>query len=413
MKGITTQFSTAKIQVLSLLVLLPSLLLCTAMSYAQVKGSGTTDYIPVWTASGTIGDSIMYQTDSRIGIGRNSPQYALDVDGHINASGYALGETVVLTVPGGATSANIALGVLALASTTSGTYNTALGYYAMPNNSSGSYNTATGFFALYDNNGSYNTADGSGALSTNSVGNNNTAVGYEALTNSNASNNTAVGYQALNNLTTGTNNIAIGANAGSGVSGGDSNNIDIGNAGSSSDSGAIRIGTSGTQTSFFVAGVRGVTTGENNAVPVVIDSNGQLGTLSSSRRFKTDIQDMGDASRGLMRLRPVTFRYRKPFADGSTPMQYGLIAEEVAEVYPDLVARSADGQIETVKYQVLDSMLLNELQRQQSEIGDLQDQLAQLLTSISTPELRQSLGGTTPTPSPRGAEISQVRQALK
>ena len=169
MKETTTQLRTAEIQVLSLLVLLSGFLLCTAMGHAQVKGSGTTDYIPVWTGSGTIGNSIMYQTDSRIGIGRTTPQYALDVDGHINASGYALGETVVLTVPGGANSANLALGILALGSNTSGTYNTALGYYAMPNNSTGSYNTATGYFALYDNNGNYNTADGSGALSTNSV----------------------------------------------------------------------------------------------------------------------------------------------------------------------------------------------------------------------------------------------------
>jgi hypothetical protein len=126
----------------------------------------------------------------------------------------------------------------------------------------------------------------------------------------------------------------------------------------------------GTQTSFFVAGVRGITTGQNNAVDVVIDSNGQLGTVSSSRRYKEDIHDMGDSSEGLMRLRPVTFRYKKPFDDGTKPIQYGLIAEEVAEVYPDLVARSADGQIETVKYQLLDPMLLNEVQLQHAEIRD-------------------------------------------
>jgi hypothetical protein len=94
-----------------------------------------------------------------------------------------------------------------------------------------------------------------------------------------------------------------------------------------------------------------------------------LGTVSSSRRYKEEIQDMGDTSSGLMRLRPVTFRYQKPFADGSKPIQYGLIAEEVAEVYPDLVAHSADGQVETVKYQVLDSMLLNEVQRQEKVIN--------------------------------------------
>ena len=104
-------------------------------------------------------------------------------------------------------------------------------------------------------------------------------------------------------------------------------------------------------------------------MPVVIDSNEQ-GTVSSSRRFKEDINDMDTVSSGLMRLRPVTFRYKKPFADGSKPIQYGLIAEEVADVYPDLVVHSADGQIETVKYHVLDSMLLNELQKEQKQVQE-------------------------------------------
>jgi hypothetical protein len=124
--------------------------------------------------------------------------------------------------------------------------------------------------------------------------------------------------------------------------------------------------------------VRGVTTGSNNAVPVVIDSNGQLGTVSSSQRFKEDIQDMGDLSRSLLHLRPVTFRYKRPFDDGSKPIQYGLIAEEVAEVFPDLVARSADGRIETVKYQMLDALLLKEVQRQEAEIRALKERLNQL-----------------------------------
>jgi chromosome segregation ATPase len=93
---------------------------------------------------------------------------------------------------------------------------------------------------------------------------------------------------------------------------------------------------------------------------------------------------MGEASRGLMRLRPVTFRYKNPFADGSKPIQYGLIAEEVAEVYPDLVARSADGQIETVKYQVLDSMLLNEVQHQQTEISSQRNELSTQREQINT-----------------------------
>ena len=114
----------------------------------------------------------------------------------------------------------------------------------------------------------------------------------------------------------------------------------------------------------------------------VIGSNGQLGTVSSSQRLKEDIQDMGGASRAILDLRPVTFRYRKPFDDGSKPIQYGLIAEEVADVFPDLVARSANGQVETVKYQVLDSLLLNELQRQEAEIRALEEKLEKLESAL-------------------------------
>jgi hypothetical protein len=98
-------------------------------------------------------------------------------------------------------------------------------------------------------------------------------------------------------------------------------------------------------------------------VNVVVDGNGQLGTVSSSRRYKEDIADMGEASSELLELRPVTFRYKKAYADGSKPLDYGLIAEEVAEVYPDLVVRGKDGQVETVQYQKLTPMLLNELQK--------------------------------------------------
>ena len=132
-----------------------------------------------------------------------------------------------------------------------------------------------------------------------------------------------------------------------------------------------------------MAGVRGVTTGSNDALSVVIDSNGQLGTVSSSRRFEEDIQDMGEASSGILRLRPVTFRYLKAFADGSKPIEYGLIAEEVAEIYPDLIARSADRQVESVKYQMLDSMLLNEVQKQSEQIRSLEGRLAALEALLS------------------------------
>jgi hypothetical protein len=311
---------------------------------------------------------------------------------------------------------NTASGADALLFNTTGTENTASGAYALYSNTTGSINTASGFYALYSNTtGNENTASGVNALSGNTTGFSNTASGYQALlsnttgsdntasgfasldSNTTGNENTADGYSALGSNTTGSNDIAIGYYAAGNVSGGNSNNIHIGSQGSSADNNLIRIGTSGTQTSFFVAGVSGVTTGQNNAVPVLIDSNGQLGTVSSSRRFKEDIQDMGDASEGLMRLRPVTFRYKKPFDDGSKPIQYGLIAEEVAEVYPDLVSRSADGQIETVKYQVLDPMLLNEVQRQQKEMQaqqtEIRDQKALVLAEQSQLKAQQTLAG--------------------
>ncbi len=184
--------------------------------------------------------------------------------------------------------------------------------------------------------------------------------------------NLALGLDALGNRTTGTNNIAIGNNAALNVVGGNSNNIHIGSFGSGGDSGTIRIGNG--QTSLFAAGVRGMTTGANNAVGVVIDSNGQLGTVSSSRRFKEDVEEMG-VSQDLLRLKPVLYRYTQPFADGTRPIQYGLIAEDVEKVFPNLVAHSAGGRIETVKYQVLSPMLLNGIQRQQAELRRLQHEI--------------------------------------
>jgi hypothetical protein len=294
---------------------------------------------------------------------------------------------------------NTASGATALYSNTTGTDNTASGFNALLSNTIGSNNTASGFYALYSNTAGYdNTASGVIALQNNTTGRWNTASGNGALfNNTTGASNTADGFEALVSNTTASNNIAIGFEAAMNVSGGNNNNIHIGSFGSSGDSDAIRIGTSGTQTTFYVAGVSGVTTGLNNAAPVLIDSNGQLGTISSSRRFKEDIHDMGDASEGLMRLRPVTFRYKKPFDDGSKPIQYGLIAEEVAEVYPDLVARSADGQIETVKYQVLDPMLLNEVQRQQKEMQaqqtEIRNQKALVLAEQSQLKAQQTLAG--------------------
>jgi hypothetical protein len=381
---------------------------------ATVTGSGTTDYIPIWTGSSTLGNSKIYQVSSNVGIGTTTPAVALDVNGRVNVSKtFRILENDVLAIPGGTASGNLAVGIQALASSSTGTDNTATGIYGLQFNTSGVNNTADGAFALTHNtSGGFNTATGVNALDSNNDGNYNTAVGEDALYNNfNSSDNTAIGYSALyanisaasntafgqNALSanqTGNFNIGIGAGGGSNIQGSD--NIAVGNTGSTGDNGVIRIGTIGTQTTFFAAGIYGVSAGNNEAIPVLIDSSGQLVTASSSRRYKEDIHDMGDASGGLMRLRPVTFRYKKPLADGSQPVQYGLIAEEVAEVYPDLVSHSAEGKIEAVKYQLLDAMLLNEVQRQQAEIRELRERVDRMnaapARTSSTPEVRKETG---------------------
>ena len=139
----------------------------------------------------------------------------------------------------------------------------------------------------------------------------------------------------------------------------------------------IRIGDM--QTKTFIAGIRGVTTDAADAISVLIDSNGQLGTVSSSRRFKEDIRDMGRESERLYSLRPVTFRYEQEFAAGEKPIQFGLIAEEVAEVFPELVVYDDQGRPEAVKYRLLSTLLLNELKRMHDAVERLRAQVTQAL----------------------------------
>ena len=264
---------------------------------------------------------------------------------------------------------NTASGTAALLRNTTGDRNTASGQSALGDNTTGGDNTASGFGALESNTtGFSNTASGAFALNSSTSGDYNTASGAGALFfNTSGSINTASGEGALLNNTTGSNNIAIGYRAGISLSTTD-NNIDIGNVGVAGDANTIRIGTALTQTATFIAGIRGVTTANANAVAVLVDSAGQLGTVSSSRRVKDEIADMGGASHALMKLRPVTFHYNSDTNPEGRTLQYGLVAEEVAKVAPGLVARSADGRIETVYYQFLAPMLLNEYQRQQRTI---------------------------------------------
>jgi hypothetical protein len=337
----------------------------------SVSGSGTTNYVPLWTSNTALGNSKLFQKGDNVGVGTTNPNTRLDVSGYVNSSkGYKLQGANFLTAPGGIYNGNVSLGYRALSNAPGGSgAQTAVGYGALENSGLANNNTAVGIYALNQNDtGSYNTAIGRVSLFNNTSG----------ITN------IAVGEGTLYYNTTGSGNIALGFEAGENNSPGNSNNVDIGNVGASADNGAIRIGTSGMQTSFYAAGVHGVSSGGRNAIPVLVDSNGQLVTISSSQRFKQDIQDMGDASRDLMRLRPVTFRYKKPLDDGSQPVQYGLIAEEVAKVYPDLIAYSTDGQVQTIKYQLLDPMLLNEVQRQHGEIQDLQEQLNRLKATLAS-----------------------------
>jgi hypothetical protein len=231
--------------------------------------------------------------------------------------------------------------------------------------------------------GNLNAALGRNALAENTSGNSNTAVGFHALDgNTSGAGNVAVGATALGGNTTGNSNIGLGTSAGL-LATASANSIFIGNSGSAADTAVIKIGAQGTQSKTFIAGIRNVTTDIGSAVPVLVAPNGQLGTTSSSRRYKEDIKPMGDMSASLMKLRPVTFRYKKPYADGAKPIQYGLIAEEVAEVLPRLAVYNKDGQPETVKYHLLPSLLLAGYRQQQKIIQAQAEQMAALQRRLS------------------------------
>ena len=266
------------------------------------------------------------------------------------------------------------LGENALISNT-GTGNTAIGFNALLSNTSGHYNTAIGYQTLLGNTiGSFNTANGDQALQNNTAGNFNIANGVEALfSNTTGGNNTATGFDTLFANTTGNNNIALGASAGSSLTTG-SNNIDIGNRGVSGESNTIRIGKSGTQNATFIAGISGVIV--SGGVGVIVGSNGKLGTVVSSERFKDGIKRMDRTSEAILALKPVTFRYKQELDPEGIP-QFGLVAEEVEKVSPDLVARDAEGKVFTVRYEAVNAMLLNEFLKEHRKVEKLQASVVQ------------------------------------
>jgi hypothetical protein len=264
---------------------------------------------------------------------------------------------------------NTATGFFALAVNTTGFSNTAAGRTALQLNTTGNNNTATGVDALFFNTtGNRNTADGEEALFSNTTGNLNTASGTSALfSNTTGSNNTATGQQALLNNTTGNKNIALGFKAGSDLTTGDKN-IDIGNAGLAGESSTIRIGRIQDQTATFIAGISGATV--PTGVAVIVDADGHLGTATSSARFKEAIRPMDEASEAILELKPVTFRYKHELDPKGVP-QFGLVAEQVEKVNPDLVARDEQGKPYTVRYEAVNAMLLNEFLKEHRKVEQL------------------------------------------
>lgn len=283
---------------------------------------------------------------------------------------------------------SIFLGFLAGNFSATGFSNTGLGESVLLSLGNGTNNVAVGKDCLRDlTTGNLNTGIGLSSLSLLTSGEANVGVGAVTLPFASGSYNTAAGAYALYNLLTGNNNIAVGYGSGA-MLGNGTNNIYIGNGGQAAESNTVRIG-GGAITSTFIAGIRGVTTGVADAIPVLIDSMGQLGTISSSRRYKENIEDMGAVSERLLKLRPRTFCYKKPFADGSKPVQFGLVAEEVAEVFPELVVYDEQGEPETVKYQDLAILLLNEFLKEKAQSEQNAKRIASLESQLM--DVRQAI----------------------
>ena len=297
-------------------------------------------------------------------VGENALVFNIDGDQNM-----ALGQGALANNLHG--NANTAMGFQALnRNTVSG--NTAIGFQAGFANSTGTDNVAVGFQALVSNTvGSFNVAVGTEALVSNIGAGSNTAVGFSALAASNGGSNTAVGESALAN-TGGSNNIALGAGAGLNLNTtGNNFNIDIGNPGVAADANTIRIGN--TQTATFIAGISGATAASGAAVFVTLA--GKLGTVTSSTRFKDAIKPMDKTSEAILALKPVTFRYKHELDPDGIP-QFGLVAEEVEKVNPDLVARDTGGKVYTVRYEAINAMLLNEFLKEHRKVQRLEAALA-------------------------------------
>ena len=266
---------------------------------------------------------------------------------------------------------NTATGVNALISNTTGSFNTANGVNTLFRNTTGFQNAATGVQALFSNTtGFHNTAAGFQALLSNTTGNHNTADGDNALVhNTTGIFNTAIGAHTLDQNITGSSNVALGFQAGFNITG--TGNVCIGEniVGVAGESNVTRIGNIGS-------------TAQANGVFVTVGAGGKLGFQVSSRRYKDDIKPMDKASEALFALKPVSFRYKQEIDPARSP-DFGLIAEDVATVNPDLVARDEDGKIVTVRYQAVNAMLLNEFLKEHKKVEEQQASIAELKSTVA------------------------------
>ena len=227
-------------------------------------------------------------------------------------------------------------------------------------------------------------------MNKDTTGGANTGLGFRALlNNTSGAANVALGTQALLNNVGGSNNIALGTNAGSNIRG--SNNIIIGNAATAADANQIRIGLVGVHTDAYLAGIHGNILIDNGTLqPVFVNNAGKLGTIlsPSSARYKDEIKPMGNASEAILALKPVTFHYKKDIDPRARP-QFGLVAEEVAKVNPELVTRNEKGELYTVRYEAVNAMLLNEFLKEHRKVEQLQATATQQANEIK--ELKASL----------------------
>jgi len=264
---------------------------------------------------------------------------------------------------------NVAVGTAALLNNVDGSDNAAMGAFALSSNMSGSFNAAIGHLAVLSNTvGDANMAIVESALLVNTTGGGNVAIGVSALRNNNASENVVIGHSAGLNMTAGSHCVLIGTSAGNNIQSA-FNVICIGEPAAGAN----------VSDTCFIGNIRGTTTQNNDATPVVIDSAGQLGTASSSRRYKTDVKPMDNASESVFALKPVCFRYK--IHKDTTP-QFGLIAEDVAEVNRDLVIYDADGKPYTVRYDAVNAMLLNEFLKEHNTVQELKKEVAALIATV-------------------------------